>query len=201
MELSAYAANQATLARYGLPTGQVLWNNRLGCLAPFSAPRIMKNQSAEVELPVQSKRPFGVYAIAALLLLGVAAGVLEILRVQIELFGFWQTADEVLREYSGLTELAAYLFIDPKLVIIANTLVIVFLLLLISGLWRMKRWAWLLVMIFTGANLTLTLIRYFNDNPDYLSMLIHVAVTFYLNDRDVQRAFARPNAAKRSEPA
>ena len=161
----------------------------------------MKNQSAEVELPVQSKRPFGVYAIAALLLLGVAAGVLEILRVQIELFGFWQTADEVLREYSGLTELAAYLFIDPKLVIIANTLVIVFLLLLISGLWRMKRWAWLLVMIFTGANLTLTLIRYFNDNPDYLSMLIHVAVTFYLNDRDVQRAFARPNATKRSEPA
>ena len=93
----------------------------------------MKNQSAEVELPVQSKRPFGVYAIAALLLLGVAAGVLEILRVQIELFGFWQTADEVLREYSGLTDLAAYLFIDPKLVIIANTLVIVFLLLLVSA--------------------------------------------------------------------
>jgi len=160
----------------------------------------MKNQSAEVELPIQSKRPFGVYAITALLLLGVVAGVLEILRVQIELFGFWQTADEVLRDYSGLTELAAYLFIDSRLIIMANTLVIVFLLLLISGLWRMKRWAWLLVMIFTGANLIFALIRYFNDNPDYLSMLINVAVTFYLNDRDVQRAFARPNAAKRSEP-
>ena len=161
----------------------------------------MKNQSAEVELPVQSKRPFGVYVIVALLLLGVVAAVLEIIRVQAQLIGFWQTADEVLREYSGLTGLAGHLFTNPTLVTIANAVVIVFWLLLIVGMWQMKRWAWLIVMIFVGVNLAVTLIRYFNDDPDYLSMLILVAITFYLNDRDVQRAYARPNATKKSEPA
>lgn len=155
----------------------------------------MKSQTAEVELPPQSRRPFGVYAIVGLLMLGVVAAVLEILRVQTRLFGIWQTADEILREYSGPTDLAAYLFTDPTMIIIANVAIILFWFLLIVGLWRMQRWAWLMVMLFTGANLIFTLFRYFNDDPDYLSMLINVAVTFYLNDRNVQRAYARPKAA------
>ena len=166
----------------------------------FSPPQTMKNQPAEVELPPQSKRPFGVYAIVILLLLGVVAAVLEILRVQAELFGFWRTADEVLRKYSGLTDLTAYLFTDPTLVTIANAAAIVFWFLLIGGLWQMKRWAWLLVMIFTGSNLAFTLFRYFNDDPDYPSMLILVVITFYLNDRDVQRAYARPGTDRENGP-
>lgn len=156
----------------------------------------MKNQPAEVELPPQSKRPFGVYAIVALLMLAVAASVLEILRVQAQLVGFWQTADEILREYNGLTDLTAYLFTDPTMVTVANGVVILFWLMLIMGMWQMKRWGWLLVMIFTGINLIVTLVRYFNDEPDYVSMLINVAVTFYLNDRNVQRAYARPKTAR-----
>jgi uncharacterized membrane protein (DUF2068 family) len=159
----------------------------------------MKSQTAEVELPSRSKRPFGVYAIVILLLLGVAAAVLEILRVQAQLFGFWQTADEILREYSGLTALAGYLFTDPTLITIANAVVILYWALIIIGMWQMKRWAWLLVMIFTGVNLTFTLFRYFNDDPDYLSMLINVAVAFYLNDRNVQRAYARSTSSEAGE--
>lgn len=157
----------------------------------------MNNQSAEVAPSPPSKRPFGVYVIVALLLVGVVAAVLEIMRVQTELLGFWQTADEVLREYSGLTDLAAYLFKGTTAVTVANTVVILFWLLLIGGMWRMQRWAWLVVMIFTGVNLAFTLVRYFRGDPDYLSMLILVAITFYLNDRDVQRAYARPSATEK----
>ncbi len=54
-----------------------------------------------------------------------------------------------------------------------------------------------LLLIFTGVNLAFTLVRYFRGDPDYLSMLILVAITFYLNDRDVQRAYARPSATEK----
>ena len=151
----------------------------------------MKKQPADVELRNVPKRPFGVYALVTILLLGVIAATLEIVQVETELSGFWATAASLLRDYSGLVSLVGLLFDQPTAVIVVNSLIIIVWMLVIVGMWRLQRWAWLTVMIFSGVNLTYALFRYFADNPDYISMLINVAVVFYLNERSVQHAYAR----------
>ena len=67
---------------------------------------------------------------------------------------------------------------------------------LILGLWQMRSWAWLLVMIVTGLSMALQIWRYFQGFPDYLTMVINVLVVFYLNQRDVQQAFRRGQKAE-----
>jgi hypothetical protein len=59
------------------------------------------------------------------------------------------------------------------------------------GLWGMRRWAWYLVMASLGSTMVTELYRYFFDQPDYWSMLFAVVMVFYLNQREVQQAFAR----------
>lgn len=151
----------------------------------------MVNLPAEAELRATPKRPFGVYVLVVILLMGVFAAALEIFRVQAQLIGVWAEADEFLRDRSGLVALARLLFSDPDIVTIANGIIIAVWALLIIGLWLLQRWAWLLLMIFTGVTLTFALVRYLEGNPDYIGMLVNVAVAFYLNDHNVQRAFAR----------
>ncbi len=148
-------------------------------------------QPVEVDLREAPKRPFGVYVVVILLLFGVLAAALEIFRVQAQLVGIWAEADEFLRDRSGLVNLTNRLFTDPDLVTIMNGIIIAVWSLLIIGLWLLQRWAWLLVMIFTGVTLIFALIRYFEGNPDYIGMLVNVAVALYLNDRSVQRAYMR----------
>lgn len=137
------------------------------------------------------RRPFGVYVLVFILLLGVFVAALEIFRAHAELFGFWAEADELLRDRSGLVSLVDVVFDNPALITIFNGILIAVWVVLILGLWLLQRWAWLLLMISTGVTLTYALVRYFNGSPDYLSMLINVAVAFYLNDNSVQRAFSR----------
>jgi hypothetical protein len=57
------------------------------------------------------------------------------------------------------------------------------------GLWRLKRWAWVAVMIWTGAALAGALVLYFRGQPNYPLMIEHIIIVFYLNQRDVQQAF------------
>lgn len=155
-------------------------------------------EHADVDLRDVPRRPFGVYVLVFILLLGVFVATLEIVRLQFGLEGFWADAELFLRDYSGMVSMVSELFTNPTIVTIANAAIIVVWLALIAGMWYLKRWAWLMVMIFSGINLTYALFRYFNDNPDYISMLVNVAVIFYLNDRSVQHAYARRNVR---EPA
>lgn len=155
-------------------------------------------QHADVDLRDAPRRPFGVYVLVFILLIGVFVATLEIVRVQFGLEGFWAAAELFLRDYSGMVALVGTFFTNPTLVTVANAVVIVVWLAIIAGMWYLQRWAWLTVMIFSGINLTNALFRYFNDNPDFISMIVNVAVIFYLNDRSVQRAYARRNE---SEPA
>jgi hypothetical protein len=148
--------------------------------------------ATDANLREEPKRPFGVYVIVILLVLGVIGAALEIVRVQTgALEGIWAEADQILTDLSGLVGLAARLFRDTALITVINGLIIAVWLLIILGLWALQRWAWVTLMIFIGLTLTYTLIRYFEGEPDYLSMLINVAVAFYLNDNGVQRAYAR----------
>lgn len=140
------------------------------------------------------RRPFGVYVLVVLMLLGVLAAALEIIRAQAQLVGFWAEADEFLRDRSGVVALGEWLFNDLNLITIYNGVVIAVWAVMILGLWLLQRWAWLFLMISTGVTLTFALVRYIEGNPDYISMIVNVAVAFYLNDHNVQRAYARRNA-------
>jgi hypothetical protein len=61
---------------------------------------------------------------------------------------------------------------------------------IIVGLWRMQRFAWVLIMVQVGLSMAFDLWGYFHGYPSYVSMLIDVIIVFYLNQREVQRAFS-----------
>lgn len=66
---------------------------------------------------------------------------------------------------------------------------IIFELVIIFGLWRLERWAWLLLMIQVGLSMLVDIWGYFHAQPTYLTMLLNVIVALYLNQQDVQRIF------------
>jgi hypothetical protein len=66
-------------------------------------------------------------------------------------------------------------------------------LLVVVGLWFLKRWAWFLLMIQLGMNMITELLLYFYGVPLYLYMVFSVLMVFYLNQREVQRAFEHKN--------
>jgi hypothetical protein len=66
---------------------------------------------------------------------------------------------------------------------------IIFELVIIFGLWRLERWAWMLLMIQVGLSILIDIWGYFHAQPTYLTMLLNVIVVFYLNQQDVQRVF------------
>lgn len=62
------------------------------------------------------------------------------------------------------------------------------------GLFRMKYWAWIAIMIWTGSRMVVNLIEYFDGYPVYMAMLRNVIIVFYLNQRSVRQAYyTQPN--------
>ena len=120
------------------------------------------------------KRPFGVTAIVILQAASILALAVDIYRMQADQSIFFLPGVE----YSGLA-------IPISLAIILFELVIAF------GLWRLKRSAWVLIMIQQGIGMSVYLWFYANGEPLYLSMLFSVIIVFYLNQREVQQAFER----------
>ena len=60
------------------------------------------------------------------------------------------------------------------------------------GLLRLKRWAWILAMLIVGVGLAQDVWSYFaQGEATYPSMFLEVLIVFYLNQRDVQRAFGQ----------
>ncbi len=66
-----------------------------------------------------------------------------------------------------------------------------FILLAIAiGLWRLQRWAWLLLMAWVGIQMFFDLWDYFYGHHLHVaSMLICVLIVFYINQREVKKAF------------
>ena len=60
------------------------------------------------------------------------------------------------------------------------------------GLFRLKRWAWLLAMTMEGLNLASALIAYRVSHPEYLTMVVGVFIVLALNQREVREAFLPP---------
>ena len=57
------------------------------------------------------------------------------------------------------------------------------------GFLRLRRWSWVLLMAWTGASLTISLVDYFTSNPNYAVMACNVIIAFALNIPEVQRIY------------
>ena len=60
------------------------------------------------------------------------------------------------------------------------------------GLWRYRRWAWVLTMTLLAVSMAQDTMAFFRGRPFYFSMFVNVLLVFYLNQREVQALFAAP---------
>jgi hypothetical protein len=57
------------------------------------------------------------------------------------------------------------------------------------GFLRVRRWAWVMLMAWTGVSLAVGLIEYFYSDPNYLVMASNAIIALALNQVEVQRSF------------
>ena len=122
--------------------------------------------------PNQPKRPFGVYAVIALLLLRVLSIFLDLERVRL-----------------GLTPLTLPEMDKSSSIVVVIAITIAAILAVCIGLFLLKRWAWIGVMILIGINLLYGIVYYLNGGQPFVSLLLDVISVFYLNLSTVQAAF------------
>lgn len=135
------------------------------------------------------RRPFGVHAVIVLLVLNALAVGLDAGR-----------RFTMLARYADLPVLRLPGVDDEALNAVVRWVAAAAFVVVASGLWRLRRWAWVATMLLVGASLALGLVWYGHGEPRYLTMVLNVLMVFYLNQRDVQGAFERRRTT-RSEPA
>lgn len=121
----------------------------------------------------KSKRPFGIYAIIVLLALIVVNNGVNTLRV---LSG-------------GVSE--TFPDSERALAIVLHVVIAAFCLVLAIGLWKMLEKAWYATMIASGLYLFFVIWRYYAGGEPYVTMVLLVFIVFYLNQREVKKAFER----------
>ncbi len=57
------------------------------------------------------------------------------------------------------------------------------------GFLRMKRWSWIVLMVWTAISLTISLFGYIYGRPNYIVMASDTFIALALNQADVQRIF------------
>ena len=142
------------------------------------------------------RRPFGLYAIIVIqvLLALLSAGLLA-------LAGFAMIAAYA-AGVAGITPEDLVLTITD---LVTMALMVIVNLICAIGLWRRQRWAWFLTMLQLGVFMLSDLYSYFTGAPPETygwSMLLNVAMVFYLNQREVQALFMRkPRGESLAPPA
>lgn len=122
------------------------------------------------------KRPFGVSVIILML-------VLNVVFLAIALFASFEISIGELALWMMRTD-------DPTVIRILFFMIIFVEAAIAIGLWRLQRFAWVLIMIQTGLGMASDLWGYFHGYPSYTSMLIDIIIVFYLNQNEVQRTFS-----------
>lgn len=123
-------------------------------------------------MPARRRRPFGVYAIIALLILQLLGNSLDVLRLRL-----------------GLMPLVLPNLDNLFYITILNGATIAIVAVICVGLFLFKRWAWIAAMIVIGISLIYTIVLYLGGGQPFASMFIAVVSVFYLNQRNVQAAF------------
>ncbi|MCB0072145.1 MAG: DUF2127 domain-containing protein [Caldilineaceae bacterium] len=137
--------------------------------------------SSEIDPRGRRRRPFGLKAIMTLLVLQIIAGLLAILFFVIAMN---LPPDIPLDELDDLV-LSMPFYVAQQSVLAVLRLVCLF------GLWRLKRWAWFLMMLLLTYSMAVDIVAFFRGNPIYIAMLLNVAMVFYLNQREVQELFEK----------
>jgi len=131
-----------------------------------------------MEPPLKSspnKRPFGVSVIVLL----IAAYILFMASV------FYLSIRS--QDSSIAAQLVSIL--NPTQVLAVLAIELIILLTIAIGLWRLQQWAWFLLMIWVGIQMFFDLMAYFYVREIHASMLISVIIVFYINQREVKKAF------------
>lgn len=116
----------------------------------------------------QQERPFGVTAIAVIQAIAAAAAVV----------GWW-------RRDPFETGIA-----DPTVYLQSLTVVLaLFTLIAAIGLLLLHSSAWSLILLIISVNMGVGLWAYYDGHPNYVTMGLNVISIFYLNSREVRRAF------------
>ncbi len=119
------------------------------------------------------KRPFGLNAI---IILQIVSGV-----ISLALMVAFVTANDLVP--AEATPLQA-----------ATTVLNLLSLVIAFGLWRLKRWAWVLNMVQVGLLLALYLTGYLAGEPSPAMLALNVSIVFYLNQPNVKAIFERKDA-------
>ncbi len=83
-----------------------------------------------------------------------------------------------------LTPLGAVIFTSAGYLTLSLVGIVVLI-----GFLGLRRWAWVLLMAWTGTSLALSLLEYFFSSPNYLVMGSNTVIALALNQVDVQRIF------------
>lgn len=79
--------------------------------------------------------------------------------------------------------------IEPFVVLIVVIVVVI-------GLWRYRAWGWYGMMLLLAYWMATDAVGYFTGTPQFGSMVINVAMVFYLNQREVRELFATPTTSE-----
>ena len=73
---------------------------------------------------------------------------------------------------------------------------VVGLVLTLIGFLRLRRWSWLVLMVWTGISLAYALVQYFLGQPNYWVLASDTIIAFALSQRDVQHVFGIRSAGQ-----
>jgi uncharacterized membrane protein (DUF2068 family) len=122
-----------------------------------------------------SKRPFGVSVIVLLI---VAYILFTASVIYLSIKSQDSSIAAQLEQIMNPTQIRAILIAE-----------LIILLAIAIGSWRLQQWAWFLLMIWVGIQMFFDLMAYFNGREIHVSMLISVIIVFYINQREVKKAF------------
>lgn len=132
--------------------------------------------------PQRGRRPFGLYMILILMTVQGLVGVLATSMVGV---GLLVLPGETWSEL-GLQPVE---LIEPLAVLIVVIVVVI-------GLWRYRAWGWYGMMLLLAYWMATDAVGYFTGTPQFGSMVINVAMVFYLNQREVRELFATPTTSE-----
>ena len=131
--------------------------------------------SLKTPAPAPRRRPFGLYVIIVLLSLQALAGVFVAAAVILSLAA-------VSQDISISLTTNIWSVVETLVIMLVATVIVV-------GLWRYRLWAWYGVLLLLAYWMATDAIAYFRDAPDYFSMVLNVALVFYLNQLEVKELF------------
>jgi lysylphosphatidylglycerol synthetase-like protein (DUF2156 family) len=123
-----------------------------------------------------AKRPFGVSIIVLLIVTYI-------------LFASAVFYLSISSQESSISAQLGHVF-DPGEIRVVLVIELFILLTIAVGLWRLQQWAWFLLMIWVGIQMFFDLMNYFYGHQIHASMLLSVMIVFYINQREVKKAFS-----------